>query len=73
MKVYGSDNTELMDIRALERRGNDLVVKGKIMGAMPMNAVIRPEEARKALPLLSFKLVLFLLTFLFRRSKKSTK
>ncbi len=45
----------------------------KIMGAMPMNAVIHPEEAMKILPLLSFRLILFLLTFMFRSSKKDGK
>ncbi len=69
MKLYAPDDTELMDVKAIVRQGNNLVVKGKIMGAMPMNAVIRPEEARRGLRLLSVGLVWFLLTFLFRNSK----
>jgi uncharacterized protein (DUF1786 family) len=69
MKLYAPDNTELMDVKAITRQGNTLVIQGKIMGAMPMNAVVRPEEARRGLRLLSPRLVLFLLTFLFRRAK----
>jgi hypothetical protein len=70
MKLYAPDNSVLMEISALERKGNSLVVKGKVFGSMPMTALLRPEEARKGLKLLGFKLVLFLLTFLLRRSTR---
>ena len=69
MKVYAQDNSELMEISSLERDGNLLVIKGKVFGTMPMTAKVRPQEARKGLRLLNFKLVLFLLTFLFRNGK----
>ena len=51
----------------VRRDGNRLVLKGKVMGALPMTARLTPEEARQGLKLLNFRLVLFLLTFLFRR------
>jgi hypothetical protein len=70
MKLYAPDNSVLMEISALERKGNDIIVKGKVFGSMPMTAKLRPEEARKGLKLLGFKLALFLLTFLFRSSSK---
>lgn len=70
MKLYAPDNSVLMEISALERKGNDLIVKGKVFGSMPMTAKLRPEEARKGLKLLGFKLALFLVTFLFRSSSK---
>lgn len=73
MKVYGSDNSELMNVNAIERNGNELILKGKIFGAMPMTAKLRPEEARAALKLLNFKTVLFLITLLFRASIKPKK
>lgn len=73
MKVYGSDNSELMNVSAIERNGNELILKGKIFGAMPMTAKLRPEEARAALKLLNFKTVLFLITLLFRASVRSKK
>jgi hypothetical protein len=66
MKIYGNDQSELMNISKIERQGHELVLKGKIFGAMPMTAKIRPEEARAALKLLDFKLVLFLISLLFR-------
>jgi hypothetical protein len=67
MKIYARDNSELMQVTALAQDGNALVIKGKVFGSMPMSAKLTPQEARNALKLLNFKLVLFLLTFLFRK------
>jgi len=67
MKIYGADGKEMMTVSSLEREGSTLVIKGKIFGAMPLSARLRPEEARKALKLLNFRMVLFLLTLPFRR------
>ena len=67
MKIYDANNQELMQVRAIERDGRDLVFRGKIFGAMPMVAKLSPKEARAALKLLDFKTVMFLLTLLFRR------
>jgi hypothetical protein len=69
MKILSKDKSELMEVKSLDRDGNALVIKGKVFGTMPMQARLTPEEARKGLKLLNFKLVLFLLTFVFRRSK----
>jgi hypothetical protein len=66
MRLTSADNTELMQVNALERDGDLLVVKGKILGAMPMTAKLSPAEFRKGLGLLDFKLFFFLLTFPFR-------
>lgn len=67
MKVFTPDKSELMDIRTIRRSGNTIAVNGKIMGSMPMTAIITPREARRALKLLDVRTFLFLLTFLFRR------
>jgi len=67
MKIYGKDNTEVMQISSLERRGHELVLKGKVFGTMPITAKITPQEGRNALKLMNLKLVPFLLTFLFRK------
>jgi hypothetical protein len=71
MKIYDGQKKELMTVRTIERDGNALVIKGKIMGAMPMNARLYPSEARAALKLLTPGLVWFLLTILFRRDDSS--
>lgn len=67
MKIYGQDNSELMQISSLERDGQTLLIKGKVFGSMPMTAKLTPQEGRKALKLLNLRLALFLVTFLFRR------
>ncbi len=69
MKIYDANDQELMNVREIARDGNDLVIRGKIFGAMPMVARLRPEEARAALRLLDWKTALFLLTLLFRKGK----
>jgi hypothetical protein len=73
MKIRSADKSELMDVSSIERKGNDLVIKGKVFGTMPMAATLSPEEARKAFKLLSFKLMLFLITLPFRSSKGAKK
>jgi len=70
VKLYDNLNKELMVVSKIERDGDALVIKGKIMGAMPMTAKLRPEEARAALKLLDLKTILFLATLLFRPSTK---
>jgi hypothetical protein len=67
MTLYSADKTPLMEVRAIEREGSDLLIKGKVFGTMPMTARLTPTEARRGLRLLSFRLTLFLLSMLFRR------
>lgn len=64
--LYSADNSKLMEIEKLERSGNELLIRGKVFGAMPMTARLSPAEARKGLKLVNFKLAWFLLTFLLR-------
>lgn len=67
MKLYGADNRELMTINEIARDGNMLIVRGRIFGAMPMTAKLKPEEARAALKLLNFRTICFLISLFFRR------
>jgi hypothetical protein len=67
MKIYGPDNSELMQITSLESEDGKLVMKGKVFGSMPLTAKLTGTEARNALKLLNFKTVAFLLTLLFRK------
>jgi hypothetical protein len=67
VKLHSTDGSELLTVSALTRDGNSLLIKGKVFGAMPMNARLGPGAARAALKLLTPRLVLFLLTLPFRR------
>lgn len=67
MKLYTSDNTDLMEVDRLKIEGNNLIVVGTIMGAMPIEAVLTPAELRHSLKLLSFGAVMQLIKMLFSR------
>lgn len=67
MKIMSPDKSELMEISSIYQDAGNLVISGKIMGSLPMKAVIRPQDARNGLGLLNLKLILFLSTFMFRR------
>lgn len=67
MTLYSPDNSPLMQINAIERSGNELLVKGKVFGTMPVIARLKPSEARKGLRMLGLRLAFFLLTFLVRK------
>lgn len=69
-KIFDANKSELMAISELERDGNELVIRGKIYGAMPMSARLRPEEVRHLLSLLTPKIILFVLTMPFRSAVK---
>ncbi|WP_334185157.1 hypothetical protein [Novosphingobium sp.] len=69
MRILDAQDKELMAVRRIERDGDNLVIRGKIFGAMPMVAKVTPEEARAALKLLDAKTILFLISLLFRKSK----
>jgi hypothetical protein len=69
MKLYGSDNQELMKVTSLTREGSNLLIKGRIFGSMPLTAKLKPEEVRAALKLMDFRTLLFLLTMIFRKGK----
>jgi len=69
MKLYGSDNQELMKVTSLSREGSNLLIKGRIFGSMPLTAKLKPEEVRAALKLMDFRTLLFLLTMIFRKGK----
>lgn len=70
MKLASADGGELMTVTSLERDGNCLVIRGKVFGAMPLDARMTPEAARAALKLLTPRLVWFLLTLPFRKDRQ---
>ncbi len=67
MKIYSHDGSELMQISTLEQDGNDLLIKGMVFGAMPMTARLRPEEARRGLRLLNLRMVMFIISLMYRK------
>ena len=69
MKIFNTDGSILMEVKAVERNGNNIEFRGTVMGAMPVKGRLTPEEARAVFKLLKPRsLLFFLLTFLFRKS-----
>lgn len=71
MKLQSADGGELMTVSALERDGDRLVIRGKVFGAMPLDARLGPDAARAALKLLTPGLIWFLLTLPFRKERSA--
>jgi len=66
IKMSTPDGMEMMQLNSIDRDGNCLKLDCLIMGSMPMTVVLQPSEARKVFGMLNWRLVVFLLTFLFR-------
>jgi hypothetical protein len=69
MKLYATDNSELMDITRIYPDANNLVVEGTIMGAMPIRAIVKPAEMRRAMGLMSFSTKWSAFRMLFKGSR----
>lgn len=67
MKIYDANDQELMTVREFAREERHLVIRGKIFGAMPMAAKVKPSELRKALKMMDFRTMLFIASMLFRK------
>ena len=73
MILYSPDNSALMEIQSLERSGDELVIKGKVFGTMPITARLTPAEVRKGMKMLRPGLAWFLLRMLIRRSRSEPR
>jgi len=70
MVLRGLDDEELMQVEALERAGDELIIKGRSFGTMPMTARLDPASARAGLKLLGLRRSLFLASLPFRRGRR---
>lgn len=69
MKLYASDNSDLMEVSKISRRGKNIEVEATIMGSVPIRATVKPAEVRQALKLMDFKTLCFGVSMLFRSSR----
>jgi hypothetical protein len=67
--LHAQDGSTLMEIKKLEFKDGDLIIKGKMMGTMPTVAQMRPEEVWKALSMMPFSVLLGLPAYLFKAWK----
>lgn len=57
MKFYTTDKNVLMDVSNVAPHKDGIILEGKIMGTMPMKAILRPEELRAGMRFVSIKLI----------------
>ncbi len=69
MKLYATDNSDLMEIASIYSKDGNLIVEGTIMGAMPIRAIVKPAEIRKAIGLMSPGTMFSAFLMLFRGSR----
>jgi phytoene dehydrogenase-like protein len=70
MVLRGPANEELMHVEAIDRVGDELVIKGKSFGTMPMQARLDADSARAGLKLLGLGKLAFLATLPLRSGTK---
>ena len=71
MIIYGVDRSKLMEIEEFSRDGNTLRFRGKIMGAMPITAVVTPSQVRQMLKGIGIALLLFAASMIFRKDPEN--
>jgi hypothetical protein len=74
MKMFSKEGVEMMEVKSIDRDGDNLIMKGKLMGSMYASIYLRPQDLWQALRLLSFSTFLRLPVMLFRgfvRSRQS--
>jgi hypothetical protein len=60
MKMYDSYKNVMMDISSLKRKGDDIVMKGTLMGTMPSTIYVKPEEVWNAIKMLSWSIISYM-------------
>lgn len=68
--LRGPANEELMRVDALERDGDELVIKGRSFGTMPMQARLDAASARAGIKMLGLSKLAFLASLPFRGARK---
>lgn len=66
MKLFSQDGIEMMDVRSIDRDGDRIVIKGKMMGTMATKIYVKPEDMWAAFNLFSWTLKLRLPLLLFK-------
>jgi hypothetical protein len=71
VKLYSPEKVVLMEVSEIKSHERGLLIQGKIMGAMPLKAVLTPGELRAGFKLMSFAIFFRILGMLFRRYPKT--
>lgn len=67
MKLFTSDNSELMSVSTVRADDGKLIISGTIMGAMPVEAILTGTELRKVFSVMGFRTMLSALWILLTK------
>ena len=60
MKMYSKDNIEMMEVKKFYREGEHLVMKGKVMGSMPMTVYITPKDVWEGKKFITWSIIWYM-------------
>lgn len=60
MKMYSKEGVEMLETMSMTRDGDNLVIKGRMMGAMVTSIYLKPKDLWQSLGLLSFSTMAYL-------------
>ncbi len=76
MKMFSKEGIEMMEVKSIQQDGDNLVMKGKVMGSMSTVILIKPEDCWQAVKLLGWRTLLHMPLILFKgywQAKKSAE
>lgn len=79
MKMYSKDKVEMMHVKDFYREGEHLVMKGKVMGSMPMTIYISPKDVWEGKKFISWSILWYMPILLikgmwqYRKARKSAE
>lgn len=73
MKLLGSEGMLLMEVTSISKDGRNIHIKGKMMGQVPMTAVLRPSDLREAIKMLSVSVIWQAIKMFFMRGEETAK
>lgn len=73
LRMYDKGGNTLVEVSKFERRGSDIVMRGKIMGSIPTSIYVRPEEVWAMLGMMTIQIICSLPVFLVRGWQQSKK
>jgi hypothetical protein len=71
MKLFTPEHSELIEVTDITPCDEGILIRGTIMGAMPMKAVLTPAELRRGFRFASFGLALAFVRLMFSRDGKA--
>ena len=70
MKLVSTDGSDLLVVSAIRQAGDDLLIEGTIMGAMPLKAILTPDQLRAGLRFANRGVIWTVLRALARRKRR---